>query len=101
MTVKIIQVTYRNNSIHQNNPSLGMTSEIMHASYKSLYINPDQVSKWISDDIDMFDYYGSFVMSGKVVAKRVRVWDFSKPVGSREVSSTSTNNFNNLKVQTS
>jgi hypothetical protein len=92
-TGKVIHITYRNNSIHRDNISLGMTGEVMNASYKQLYVNSSDVDKWLGEELNLYDFYGSYIMTGKIVAKRQRVWDFSKPYAERCLSEKTSKEF--------
>jgi hypothetical protein len=85
----IIHTTNRSNNAHiVNGASLSL---IMSGEQNSRYCNDVSLSE--NDTADVLDYMGCKINSGVVVAKRVRVWDMSKPTGQRCLSDIKSKNF--------
>jgi hypothetical protein len=80
---KIAIVSHRNNNEHivAGASDILISSGIPYATS----ISEEDSKKSTGDIITIMDYYGKPLFTRMILAKSVRLWDMSKPIGSRLV----------------
>lgn len=75
-------VSHRNNTEHI---TTGASDSLVWSGIESTRTTKD-LSAWIGDTIQVIDYYNKPLYKAVVIAKSVREWDMSKPMGQRLAS---------------